>query len=108
VADRRDRLAGLEERPHEGDRVLVVAQEVGVGDTAREHQAVVVAGGGLGHGLVDREGVTLVEVVEALDLAGLEGDQMRRAAGLLDRLAWLGIFDLLDPVGRQERDGLAL
>jgi hypothetical protein len=108
VADGGDRLAGLEERPHEGDRVLVVAQEIGVGDPAGEHQPVVGVGAGLGHRLVDREGVTLVEVVEPLDLARLQRDQVGGAAGLLDRLARLGVLDLLDPVGGQERDGLAL
>jgi hypothetical protein len=47
-------------------------------------------------------------VVEALDLARLERDQMGGATGLLDRLAWFGVLDLLDPVGGQKRDGLAL
>jgi hypothetical protein len=66
VADDRHRLGLLEERAHERDRVLVGAEEVGVGDAARQHQPVVVGRVGLGGRLVDRERVGLVEVVEGL------------------------------------------
>jgi hypothetical protein len=108
VADRGHRLAGLEEGAHERDRGGVGAQRVGVGDPAGQHQAVVVVGAGLRDGLVDREGVALVEVVEALDVVGLERQQVGGGTGLLDRLAGLGVFDLLNAVGGQERDRLAL
>ena len=91
------------------DGVLVRAQEVGVRDAARQHEPVVVGRVGVGHGLVDLERVGLVEVVEGLDLAVLERDQLRRPAGLLDRLPRLGQLDLLDAlVGGEERDLLAL
>jgi hypothetical protein len=108
VADRGHRLAGLEERPHEPDGVGVGAQHVGVGDPAGQHQAVVVVGAGVGDGLVNREGVALVEVVEALDLTRVQRHQVGGGAGLLDRLAWFGIFDLLDAVSGEKRDPLAL
>ena len=77
VADRADRLPGLEEGAHEGHRVGVHAQEVGVGDAAGRHEPVVVVGVGIGHRLVGREGVALVEVVEALELALLQRDRGR-------------------------------
>ena len=109
VADRADRLARLEERAHERDRLGLGAQVVGVRDPARQHQAVVVAGVGVGRGDVDLEGVALVEVVERLDLAGLGRDQVGLGARRLDRLARLGQLDLLDAlVGDEERDPLAL
>ena len=108
VADRRHRLGLVEERAHERDGVRVGAQEVGVGDAARQHEPVVARGVGLLDGVVDRERVALVEVVEALDVAGLERDQLRRAAGLLDGLPRLGQLHLLDAVGGEERDRLAL
>ena len=108
VADRRDRLGLVEERAHERDRVLVGAQEVGVGDAAGQHQAVVARGVGRRRGVVDRERVALVEVVEALDVAGLERDQLRRAAGVLDGLPRIGQLHLLHAVGGEERDRLAL
>jgi hypothetical protein len=48
-------------------------------------------------------------VVERLDLAGLGGDQLGRAARVLDRLPRFGQLDLLDAlVGDEERDALAL
>ena len=70
VADHADRLGLLEEAADEGDGVLVHAQEVGVGDAARQHEPVVVGRARVGHRAVDRERVALVEVVEGLDLAG--------------------------------------
>ena len=109
VADRGDRLALLEEAADEGDGVLVHAQEVGVGDAARQHEAVVVGRVGVGDRAVDRERVGLVEVVEGLDLARLGGEQLGLAALALDRLPRLGQLDLLDALGGdEERDPLAL
>jgi hypothetical protein len=108
VADGRDRLAAVEERADEPDGVGIAAHEVRVGHPARDHQPVVVVGAGLRHGHVDRERVALVEVVEALDLPGLQRHQVHLRAGLFDRLAWFGVFDLLDAVGGEERDLLAL
>ena len=77
VADHADRLGLLEERAHEADGVLVGAQEVGVRDAARAARARRSRRRRrLGDGLVDRERVGLVEVVERLDLAVLERDQL--------------------------------
>ena len=108
VADHADRLGLLEERLDEAHGVLVHAQEVGVGDAARQHQPVVVGRVGVGDGLVDRERVGLVEVVEGLDLAVLDRDQLGLPAGLLDGLPRLGQLHLLDALGGEERDRLAL
>jgi hypothetical protein len=47
-------------------------------------------------------------MVEALNLAGFQRHQVGRRAGMLDRLAGLGVLDLLDAVGGEERDLLAL
>jgi len=107
VADGPDRLPLLEEGTHEGDCVLVRAQDVRVDYPAREYESVVVRRLGVLDRLVGRERLALVVVVEALDLALLQRDQHGLAAGLLDRLPGLGQLDLLDPVGRQERDALA-
>jgi hypothetical protein len=107
VADHADRLGLLEEVTHELDGVGVGAQEVGVGDAAREHEPVVVGGVRVGDRPVDGERIGLVEVVEGLDVVIGDRDQLRRSARLLDRLPRLGELDLLDPLGRQERDLLA-
>ena len=81
---------------------------VRVADAARDHERVVVVDARVLDGAVDLERVGLVVVVEALDLALLERDQLRRAAGLLDRLPRLRQLDLLDHVGGEERNALAL
>ena len=108
MADDADRLGLLEERAHEAHGVLVHPQEVGVGHAARQHQAVVVGRVRVLGGLVDGERVRLVEVVERLHLAVLDRDELRRAAGLLDRLPGLRQLHLLDALGGQERDLLAV
>jgi hypothetical protein len=52
--------------------------------------------------------VRLVVVVEALDLTFLERDEVDVRPCLLDRLPWLGELDLLDHVGGEERNLLAV
>src|SRR5439155_1081514 len=53
--------------------------------------------------------VGLVEVVEHLDVTLLGRDQLDGRARVLERLARLGVFDLLDSlVGGEDRDALAL
>src|SRR5829696_1386323 len=59
VADRADRLAGLEEVLDEADGVLVDPQVVGVDRPAREDQAGVVVDGCVAQLAVDRKGVAL-------------------------------------------------
>src|SRR5581483_11012941 len=41
-------------------------------------------------------------VVETLDLALLDRDQLDLGSGILERLPWLGELDLLDHVGRDD------
>jgi hypothetical protein len=48
--------------------------------------------------------VGVVEVVEALDLAVVEADELGLRAGLLERLARLDELHLLDAVGGEDRD----
>jgi hypothetical protein len=76
--------------------------------TAGDHQRVVVGSVGLLGELVNLVLVGLVVVVEALELAGLDRDQLRRRAGFLERLARLDELDLLDHVRGDDRDLLPL
>jgi hypothetical protein len=50
----------------------------------------------------------VVEVIEGLDLAGLDGEKLRLPAGFLDGLPGLGQLDLLDSVSREKSDLLPL
>ena len=86
----------------EGDGLLVHAQVIGVGDAARQHQAVELVGRDVGQGLVDRQHVAFLVVVHALDLARLERDDGDLSAGVAQRLLRLDEFDLLDAVGSDE------
>lgn len=47
-------------------------------------------------------------MVEALDLAFLERDELRLGAGVLERLARLDELDLLEHVRGEDRDSLAV
>jgi bacterioferritin len=108
VADGAHRLLGLDERAHEGNGVRVGAQEVGVGHAAGQHESVVVVGAGVGSRLVSDERLALVEVLETLERALLQRDQVDLGALVLDRLQRVGQLDLLDPVGGQEGNALAV
>ena len=108
MADHCDRLALFEELADEVHGVLIRAQRVGVADPAGLHEAVVVRCVHFLDRLVDLEGVGLVVVVEALDLAGLQRHELRLSAGFLHGLPRLRQLDLFDHVGREERDLLAL
>jgi hypothetical protein len=61
VADRRHRLAGVEERLHERDRAGGGADEVAVDDPAGQHQGVEGARVGIVDGQVDRPGPAVVD-----------------------------------------------
>ena len=98
VADCGDRLALLEEVPHERDSVVVGAENVRTGNAARKRQAVVVRGVDFADRVIDGELVAFVEVIERLDLARLGSYQVCPRAGALDRLEWpceLNLFDAL-------------
>src|SRR5438270_154829 len=58
--------------------------------------------------MVDWKVLTLVDVVHRLDLALLDREQLGRRAGLLERLAGLGQLNLLDALGGEDGDLLAL
>ena len=94
--------------PEKGHRVLVEAHRVRIADPARDHECVVLLRADIGDLAVDVEGVGLVVVVEALDLALLERDELRLATGLFDRLPRLGELDLLDHVRREKGDLLTV
>jgi hypothetical protein len=108
VADRRHRLALPEEVADEGDGVLVRPELIRVSDAAGEHERVVLVGARLLDGAVDRDPVGRIEVVEPLDLAVLEGDDLDRRARVLERLPRLDQLDLLEHVGGEDRHPLAL
>ncbi|KAI1691004.1 tripartite tricarboxylate transporter family receptor domain-containing protein [Ditylenchus destructor] len=104
VADRRDGLAGLDECTHEGDRLLVDAQRVGVHDAARQQQRVEVVGPGALERHVDREAVGRIVMVPAAHAALGGRDDPRPRAGVVERLARLGHLDLLEAVGHEDGD----
>ncbi len=108
MADRADRLAGAGEGAHEIGGVLDDPELVGIGHAARQHQGVIVAGLRFAQHPVDPDLLARGQVVEALDLALLGGDDLDLGAFLLERLQRLGELDLFEAVGGQDGDLLAL
>lgn len=76
MADRRDRLAALDEVAHDLHRILVVAQDVGVDLAARQHEGIEFLGLDVFGLQIDRDGVAPVLLVPALDLARLDGSDL--------------------------------
>jgi hypothetical protein len=106
VTDRGHRLALLEERAREADRRLLGAQVVGVGDSARKDQAVVITGIDLVNRPIGIEGVALVQMVEGLDLALLRSNEVDLCAGVSNGAQRLGELDLLDALVRDQKRNL--
>src|SRR5262245_2260945 len=63
VADRGDRLTLLEKRAHEGHRILVHAQAIGIHHAAGEHESVVVLRGYLAKRAIHAKLLTPVRVL---------------------------------------------
>src|SRR4051794_29251276 len=108
VADRADRLGLLDEGVNEAHRVLVRAQEVRVRDATGKQQRVEVRRVRVLHGLVYLDLVAVVEMIERLYLARLEREVGDLGALLLEALDRLLELDLLDAVGEEHCDLLAV
>src|SRR5215212_6862723 len=105
VADHARRLALFEEGADKADGLVAAAQVVRPHGATGYDQGFVFCYGDLREGLLDREGLTRVDVaVHGLRVAGLDTDYVNGGARLLDRLLGLGELDLLRP-DRGEEDG---
>ena len=83
-------------------------QLVRIDDAARQQQRVVVLGPRLVERLVDADLVPPLGVIPAANLAFRRRNDPRLGARVFQRLARLGQLDLLEPIGHQDRDSLAL
>ena len=108
MADGSDRLGLLEEPAHKAHRLVAAAEVVRPHGAARNDQGVVVASGDVGYALLNREGLSRVDVaVHRLGIAGLETDDLNACARLLDGLLRLCELDLLGAHGCDEYGDLA-
>jgi uncharacterized protein len=101
-------LTGFDELLDEGYGVLVGAEVVGVDLAAGEDEGVVVGGFDFIDEMVDFDGLALISVVPALDLAFFYGDDFDGGSGLFEVLLRVGEFDLLVTVGGQDGDFFAV
>src|SRR5690606_11395384 len=108
VAYGSDRLPLIDEMACEGDGARVHPQLVGVHDTTREDQRVVVRGTRAIEGDVDLDLIAPLRVVPCPHAPLLGRNDVRRGAGLLERPLRLQRLDLLDAFREQDRDLLAL
>ncbi len=97
-------LWASEKERTKSNRVVLHAQLVGIGDAAGQDQGVIIGGVGGRDLQVDGDLATLLVVQHALDLAGLQRDDVDLRARGAQRLDRLFQFRLLEPVGRQDRD----
>lgn len=103
MADDSDRLADVEELPHERHRAFVGAQLVGVGHPAGQDQRIEVIRRGILDLPVHVEFVGTVQMVEGLNRAIDCGHQRRMRTGLGDRAPRFDQLDLLDTLFRHQK-----
>ena len=107
VTDSGDGLAGFEEGADEVDGGGNGAELVGIGDAAGEKERVEVIGASAAEYGVDFDVGGGRVVVEAFDGAGLQGDDFGCGTRGVESFARLDELDLLDAIGREDRDALA-
>jgi hypothetical protein len=108
VAHRRDRLAGIVERLDELERIRIDAQQIGIDLAAGQHDGVVIGGRGAGERLVDLHRPAPVLLVPALDLALFGRHDIHRRARRFQLVARNFEFRLLEAVGGENEDALAV
>ena len=100
-----DRLARVDEVPHEADRGRLHPQLVRVDRAAGQQQRVELVRRGVADQPVDAEGAGVLEVVVARrDLAVVDRQQVGPRAGVVQGLPGLLELDPLHAVGREDRD----
>src|SRR5436190_8160941 len=108
VADRRHRLACVIECLDQLERVGVDAQQIGVDLAAGQHDGVIIVGARLAQRLVDLDRPAPILLLPALDLAGLRRHHIDRGAGGPEPVARHFEFRLLEAVGGENENALAV
>ena len=101
-------FSGFDEVLDEGYGVTVGAEFVGVDLAAGEDEGVVVCGSDVVDEVVDFDGLAPVGPVPALDLTGLDGEDVNFCSSFLEISFGVGEFDLLVAVGGEYGDFFAL
>jgi hypothetical protein len=104
VADRRHRLAGIEECFGERDGLGLHPQRIGIEDTARQQQRVEILRLGLVERQIDRQLLAPIGEVPAANAVTLRRYNAGLGARLVESLAGLDQLDLLEPVRHQDCD----
>jgi hypothetical protein len=104
VTDCADGLPRREEVPNELDRPRIGPEGVGVGDPAGQDQGIVIAALDLGNNPVNLKSIALIEMVESLNLARLERDEIDLGTRLLQRTPWFDQLNLLHSISRKHGD----
>lgn len=103
-----DRLAGIEKRLDERQRVLVDAQQIRIDLPAGQHDSVVIVGLRARERLVDLHRAAPVLLVPAFDLAAFRRDDIDLRARGFQPIARNFEFRLLETVGGENEDFLAV
>ena len=96
MTDGSDRLGLFEEPAHKAHGLVAAAEVVSPHGASRHDERVVIPSGDLGYALLNREGLSRVDVaVHGLGFAGLQADDLDRRTRLLNCLLRLCELDLL-------------
>ena len=107
MADGGDGFVLDEKVAHEADGRFVHTKRIRVKNASREDEAVEFGGGNIFHSFVHGELIALLIVIEALDLAALQGDEEDLGACVFDGVPRFGQFHLFEAVSGEKRDFLS-
>src|SRR5260370_34568568 len=102
MANRRHRLAGAEELPHEVEGLFITTQRVRIHYTTGQQQRAVIVSRRLFKRHIYREFLTPI-----LEIPGLHGPALRRdyvclGPSFFERLLWLSQFHLFETLGDED------
>jgi hypothetical protein len=108
VANRGDGLTLVEKSFDETDGVRIGAEFVSIHDATRKHKCVEILGIRLFEGNIHFEFIAFIVVIHPLNLTFHWRNNLGLGAGPVEGLSWLGQFNFLEAIGKQECDPFSM
>ena len=104
MADRRDRLPGVEKAAHELHSVFVLPQAVWIHHAARKQQSIKIVRSHAVERLIHQNVIAPLTVLPTFDFSGLWRHHHRPRSCLIECFPRFEELNSLNPIGRENRD----